>query len=428
MKDKLSKIKSVFKKDGFMGAMKKIFKYLKAEVFHSISIITNIKFFFNKKKIGKEIDDILKREKYDRIIIWRSSFGWNVPLFQRPQHISNNLSKQKCLVFYEVTKMTDDVEFIKKEKSNLYLVNLKNKRFKKLLINKINEVNKPRYLQFYSTDWTMSVNYIKGYINSGYKIIYEYIDDLNPALAGTKELPVNVKEKYEYAMSDTDNVYVVVTADLLKEDVISKRGKTKLVLSTNGVDYNFISKIDSKYKFEEEFTEILKENKPIICYYGALAKWFDYDLLKELAKEEKYNIILFGIKYDDAFDKANLTKYPNIHFLGSRDYKVLKNYAYKVDVLTIPFLINDITKATSPVKIFEYMTLHKPIVTTAMNECMKYKSVLIGKDKKDFIKKIEEALDLRNDKKYIGLLDKEAKENDWSNKARVIVDLLKESE
>ena len=40
-----------------------------------------------------------------------------------------------------------------------------------------------------------------------------------------------------------------------------------------------------------------------ICYYGALAKWFDYDLIKKIAKTQKYNIILFGIKYDESFDK-----------------------------------------------------------------------------------------------------------------------------
>lgn len=69
----------------------------------------------NKNKYKKNINDILNT-KYDRIIIWRSSFGWNVPLYQRPQHIANNLAKQKCLVFYEITKMTDDVDTIKKKK------------------------------------------------------------------------------------------------------------------------------------------------------------------------------------------------------------------------------------------------------------------------------------------------------------------------
>ena len=74
------------------------------------------------------------------------------------------------------------------------------------------------------------------------------------------------------------------------------------------------------------------------------------------------------------------------------------------------------------------MALHKPIVTTDMPECRKYKSVLIGHNHDEFIKKIDEALKLKNDKKYIELLDKEAKENDWSKKAKAIIDLIKRDE
>ena len=114
--------------------------------------------------------------------------------------------------------------------------------------------------------------------------------------------------------------------------------------------------------------------------------------------------------------------------MGPRDYHVLKNYARHADILTIPFKINDITKSTSPVKIFEYMALHKPIVTTDLNECHKYKSVLIAKNHQEFMDNLDSAMKLRNDKKYIQLLDKEAKENDWSKKAEAIIDLIKKDE
>ena len=137
----------------------------------------------------------------------------------------------------------------------------------------------------------------------------------------------------------------------------------------------------------------------------------------------KYSVVLFGIKYDESFDQ-NLSGEENIYFMGPRDYKVLKYYAAKADVLTIPFLINDITRSTSPVKIFEYMALHKPIVTTDMNECRKYASVLIGHDHGEFIALLDKAMTLREDPDYIALLDKEARENDWSMKAKAITDMI----
>ncbi|MEG1009992.1 MAG: glycosyltransferase [Clostridia bacterium] len=421
MKEKFSKLVNVYKKYGFLGFMKKLYAYVKANYLDKISF----RVFFNRKKYVKEIRDILNT-KYDRIILWRSSFGYNVPLFQRPQHIANNLAKNKCLVIYEVTTMTDKVKTLKKFNDNIYLFNFNNILLNKILMKEIEKINKPKYIQLYSTDWKLSVENITNYLNIGFKFIYEYIDDISPELAGTKDIPQNIINKYNYVMSNKD-VYVVVTADLLKEDVLKHRGSKNLVESSNGVDYEFFQYFDEDYLFEKEFTDIIEKGKPIICYYGALAKWTDYDIIKKLAKTNKYSVLLFGIKYDESFDE-NLSDEENIYFLGSRDYKVLKNYARKCDVLIIPFKINQITRSTNPVKIFEYMALKKPIVTTNLNECHKYKSILIAKDGKEFLEKIEDALNLRKDKKYITLLDKEAKENDWSHKAKAIIELIKKDE
>lgn len=422
MKEKLSKLVNVYKKYGFIGFIKKLYAYIVANYLDKISF----KVIFNKKKYKKIINNILNENKYERIIVWRSSFGYNVPLFQRPQHIANNLTKNKCLVLYEVTTMTDKVKTIKKHSDNLYLINFNNIALNKLLMKELEKNTKPKYIQLYSTDWKLTVENIENYIKKGFKFIYEYIDHLSPELAGTKDLPKNIIDKYEYAMNNKD-VYVVVTADELKKDVISKRGDINLIESNNGVDYKFFQTINKKYKLEEEYLNIINNGKINICYYGALAKWFDYNLIKKVAKTNKYNIILFGIKYDESYD-MNINEEENIYFMGPRDYKVLKNYASLCDILIIPFVLNDITKSTSPVKIFEYMALHKPIVTTDMLECRKYESVYIGKNQKDFIDKLDEAYKNKDNKKYINLLDKEAQENDWIHKAKAIIDKIKEDE
>lgn len=422
MKEKISKLINVYKKYGFIGFCKKLRAYIIANYLDKVSF----KVILNKKKYRNEIRNILNNRKYDRVVLWRSSFGYNVPLFQRPQHIANNLAKNGCLVFYEVTTMTDNVKIFKKHSENIYLFNFNNIALNKILMEELKLLNKPKYVQLYSTDWKLSIQNIENYINEGFGFIYEYIDHLSPELAGTKSLPQNIIDKYEYVMNH-DNVYVVVTADLLKEDVIKRRGDKNLVFSSNGVDYKFFKTFEEDYKFEPVFQEILDKGKPIVMYYGALAKWFDYSLIKKIAKTNKYSIVLLGIKYDESYDE-NINNEENIYFLGSRDYKVLKNYARHADILTIPFLINDITSSTSPVKIFEYMALHKPIVTTDLNECRKYKSVMIGKNHKDFIDKLDKSLGKEKDKKYVALLDKEAKDNDWSMKAKAIVDLIKKDE
>ena len=421
MKTKLSKLWNVYKKYGFWGFLKKLYAYVKAHYLDRRSFAV----FFRQSHYTRVIDGILSGD-YDRIILWRSSFGYNVPLFQRPQHIANNLAKNRCLVFYEVTTMTDKVKTVKKHGDNLYLINFNNILMNRILMRELQKRREPKYVQLYSTDWKLSVENIKNYMARGFGFIYEYIDDISPELAGTKELPQNIIDKYNFTMSDT-RVYVVVTADLLWQDVVSHRGTEHLVYSSNGVDYSFFESFDEDYVFEKEFTDILAKKRPIVCYYGAMAKWFDYELLKEIAATGKYSVVLFGIKYDESFDE-NIKGEENIYFMGPRDYKVLKNYARCADVLMIPFLINNITRATSPVKIFEYMALKKPIVTTDMNECRKYSSVLIGKTHEEFLSQLERAIKLSGDPEYAALLEREAKANDWREKAAAIIDMLREDE
>lgn len=43
-------------------------------------------------------------------------------------------------------------------------------------------------------------------------------------------------------------------------DIINKRGKTNLVLATNGVDYNFFKEFDN-YKLEESYMNIINNGK-----------------------------------------------------------------------------------------------------------------------------------------------------------------------
>jgi len=431
MKEKFNKIIFVLKKDGFYLTIKKIYKYIKSNYLSKFNIFAYLHIKIHYKKYYELINNILTNNNYNRIIVWRSTFGWDVPLFQRPQHISLNFSNQNCLVFYEVTTMTDKVKNIKKMNDNLYLVNFNNRAINNLLFSSIKKIDKPKYIQIYSTDCNMSLDSLKEYINSGYKIIYEYIDDLSPELVGTKTLPKNQLDKYNYMLENTQDVLVVVTASELQNDVTSKRGNEKLVFSCNGVNIDHFKNIDKHYIYEKTFQNILNTTKPIIGYYGALASWFDYELIKYLAKKRPdYNIVLLGIKYDDSFDNATLEKYNNIFFLGSKPYNILPNYASKFNVCTIPFLINDITQATSPLKLFEYMALGKPIVTTAMNECKKYQSVMIANTKEEFIEKIDKSIELNNDpnNSYFKLLTKEALENTWEEKAKAIISLLKKYE
>lgn len=425
MIDKLTKFINVTKRDGFLRTVKKSFKYIKANYLNKINIRKRIKYFYSRSELSSVIDDILN-EDYDRILVWRGSFGWNVPLWQRPQQIANCLTEKKTLILYEVTRMTDDIDFIKKEKDNLYLVNYELNKFEKMLFEKLKKINKSKYLHLYSTCWDVKKETLDKYVNNGFKLLYEYIDDLNPVLAGTNKLPKNVQDIHNY-MIDNKDVLVVTSADELYKDIVNKR-KTKknLILSTNGADVNHFYK--EKYATVTEMESIKKKYKTTIGYYGALASWFDYDLVKRLAiKYPDVAFVLIGIKYDTSFDESKISDIKNVVYLGPIDYKDLPDYGNYFDIAWIPFVINDITLSTNPIKVFEYMALKKYIITSDLPECTKYKSVNIAKTYDDYINLIDNYKKLYTNT-YKKLLLKEAKENSWEHKADEIIDLLKKGE
>jgi hypothetical protein len=117
-----------------------------------------------------------------------------------------------------------------------------------------------------------------------------------------------------------------------------------------------------------------------------------------------------------------------MHYLGPKPYESLPTYVAHCDVMAIPFVLNSITHACSPVKLFEHMAAGKPVVATPMREILKYQSVSFAQTPEDFVRHIETSLRLREDPAYRQTLEHEARENTWQDRAeelRKAIDLAR---
>ena len=265
-------------------------------------------------------------------------------------------------------------------------------------------------------------------MDKGFKVIYDFVDELSSEISGYN-ITSKMIEDHEKLLRDKENVLVISTAKKLKDIANNFRGENENnILAPNAVNLEDFK--NHGHEIGEKIQPIVNKRKPIIGYYGALAKWFDYKLIEQLAKErENYEIVLIGMDYDGSYDQSNLKDYSNISYLGMIDYKDLINYSRYFDVCIVPFIKNDITDSTSPLKIFEYMALEKPIVTTDINECKNYESCLVSKDYDEFIRNIDKALKLEIDnKEYFNILRREAEENTWDNRAELIKEAIKNLE
>jgi glycosyltransferase involved in cell wall biosynthesis len=161
----------------------------------------------------------------------------------------------------------------------------------------------------------------------------------------------------------------------------------------------------------------------VVVYYGFLAEWFDWPMWEHAAAAKpEWSFVLIGAPYDGDAEaiRARVGRHPNMFYLGPKPYAELSRYMAHVDVATIPFLLNDITHACSPVKLFEYMAAAKPIVTTPMREVLKYESVLTAATPSAFVRRLEEALRKRGDPEYLSILKREAEKNTWQSRADML--------
>ena len=417
----MNRIKNILKNYGVLGTITRIIKKIMYRFFRFFDDLDNAVAQRYKKAIEKRLKIYYKfiekkcfDPKYKKVFVFHPYVEWDIPTFQRPQQIALALSKRNdvlylyCTLNFNYDKITN---LYKEINENLYVVNDYD------FI--INLPMKNRILHLYANNIMVTESDINQELKRNNKILYEYVDELHEDI--TYGVSKEVLDRHQRILTNED-CHVIVTADKLYDDVKIIR-KKRYALSTNGVHIeDFARPVD---EIPEQLKELKSQYEKIICYYGALAVWFDYELLIKCAKKySHYVFILIGLIYDGSFEKNKVLQYKNIVYLGIIPYKNLINYTKYSDLLTIPFLINEITESTSPVKLFEYMATQKPILSTAMKECMKYKSVIIGKDHNDYVERIDSTINLIRDEKYLDLLMREALENTWDSKAQVIIDLL----
>jgi glycosyltransferase involved in cell wall biosynthesis len=250
------------------------------------------------------------------------------------------------------------------------------------------------------------------------RILYDYIDDINVFFG---DYNVNA-QGHQYLLHNAS--YVLATARKLFDEVHLQR--PDVIYSPNAVVYEHFSRA-ARREYSSPPTDmqvILSKSKPVIGYYGALARWFDYDLLKSIAAlRPQYQFVLIGPDFDGTIMQSDVMNTGNIHWLGVKPHEELPHYLQYFDVATIPFVVNEITHATSPIKLFEYMAAEKPVVITPMQESMHYPGVLVGENAAQFTQQLDLALQMREDQEYLNILRQTALENTWEHRAEEILSI-----
>lgn len=351
--------------------------------------------------------------------IFHVPMGWNTLLFQRFQHVSLQVAKMGGFALYGGHPTVDKDVFVYKEvKKNLFVFKATDPTVTNRVLAALEKraADQTVVLRIQSIDLVTTAEDVQSFLRRGFQVVYEYIDEISPEITGN--VPDLVHRRHEGILKD-ERVIVVATSDQLFEEVQRHRTRN-CILSTNGVDVDHwrIPREDPPTDLKPALT-----GRTVVGYHGALAKWTDYDLLRRIADDGNYELVLIGHEHDDELPKSGLKEHPRVHFLGSKSYFELNAYAVWYDIAILPFRKTDLTQAVSPVKIFEYMAARKPIVSTDLRECRKYQSCLIAETHEEFMAQLRHAVDLATNETYLGILDREAEENSWYAKTHEILRL-----
>jgi len=138
-------------------------------------------------------------------------------------------------------------------------------------------------------------------------------------------------------------------------------GIAKTVLIRNGfVADKILPPIAEKHTADDA---ILK-----VGYFGTIAEWFDFSLLlKSLELFPNVEYYLWG-----PISGIVPPEHPRIKIKGVVEHSKLGEAVADMDALIMPFKINDIIKDVDPVKLYEYVSMGKNIISVFYGEVMQF--------------------------------------------------------
>lgn len=337
---------------------------------------------------------------------------------QRPQHLAIQLAKQGYRVFYFTTtpyqEKGESFQLLKCPSDNVFVCQLassfppQNNMYKeKMSIVLRNQYIKSlkSLMEFANIKSTISIlnhYYWKPLVDiiPGTTMGYDCMDHHVGFHENTKAIPLAEMELIE----DAD---FVITSSQYLYDNISKIRETTLI--RNGCDFSFLHNTQD--------VEVPENTVTRVGYIGAIAEWFDAELVIEAAKLlPEWEFWLIGSTVGSNINK--LKKPSNIKLIGEIPYSEVPKYLHSFDVCIIPFKIIELTKATNPVKVYEYLSAGKPVVSTALPEVkLLDRFVYVAHNSTEFVQKLKEADANKNNKELIQQWTEWAQSQDWSERA-----------
>jgi glycosyltransferase involved in cell wall biosynthesis len=244
------------------------------------------------------------------------------------------------------------------------------------------------------------------------RAVYYCVDDYNlwPGEDGAL-----MRELEERLLRRVD--LVVATSGKLQRT--RSNGRRSTVLLTHGVDLQHFKAVGTV----PPATDIKNLVHPVVGYYGLVDERCDLQLIASLACSLPH--ITFLVIGPWKVPQAPLAGLSNVNIVGKVDYAQLPAYLAPVDLLILPYHINQLAEAINPLKLKEYLATGLPVVSTPLPEVVKLHTFLkVAYNASEFRQAV--IAGLGQGKRYSVELEHFLQGETWEAKAEVLSNMVQE--
>ncbi|MFH1746138.1 MAG: glycosyltransferase [Planctomycetota bacterium] len=171
----------------------------------------------------------------------------------------------------------------------------------------------------------------------------------------------------------------VVTAEDLGATLRDRRPELPLTTIRNGVDVDRFQWLAAN---TARPTDLPDRGRPLIGFVGVMAggatyEWLDWELLIQVVQAlPEFDFVFIG-PHDEQAHVHALRAAPNAYLLGWRPYDQVPAYMQAFTACWVPFSQGVVGRSANPVKIYEYLALGKPVVTTPVSDTQAFGNVVV---------------------------------------------------
>lgn len=211
--------------------------------------------------------------------------------------------------------------------------------------------------------WYTVVRHMKGI-----PVIFDKMDE-EDMLASSKLLKLTLRRNKRKLLQMASAV--IVTCRQFYGELKSE--KEKVCLIPNAVSDSFASSLGGG---GIGFGEL--HNVKTFGYVGTIGEWFDVSVIDKLLElDGQYEIFLAGRNYLPEI------KNPRVHYLGVKENRELPEIIQTFDVCLYNFKQSPLLDTINPVKIYEYLSLNKPVLAVVSKETLQLRDYVTLYDNVD---------------------------------------------